>query len=139
MVLLHYLILLFQKVLQQVQHTILLRKLQTNKSFNKSHLIIHQRLILKTSWIFMKNACQNHILFQRLMLPLHQIILNVDQSPFMEQAKFIYSPLGKYLEKQTKTTENKAKNKSKQLKTESKNNFLIQIKNQLLLGFQRTL
>ena len=87
----------------------------------------------------MKNACQNHILFQRLMLPLHQIILNVDQSPFMEQAKVIYSPLGKYLEKQTKTIENKAKNKSKQLKTESKNNFLIQIKNQLLLGFQRTL
>ena len=34
----------------------LLLKFQTNKSFNKSHLIIRQILNLKTSWIFTKNV-----------------------------------------------------------------------------------
>ena len=34
--------------------TILLWKFQTNKNFNKLHLIIHQILTLKTLWIFTK-------------------------------------------------------------------------------------
>ena len=33
------------------------------KSFNKSHLIIHQTLTFKTLQIFKKNVLQNHILF----------------------------------------------------------------------------
>ena len=38
--LLHNLILLYQKILDQILHTILLSKFQTNKSFKKSQLII---------------------------------------------------------------------------------------------------
>ena len=35
----------------------------SNKSFNKSHLVINQILTLKTLSIFTKNVLQNHILF----------------------------------------------------------------------------
>ena len=38
-------------------------KFQKIESFNKSHLIIHRILNLKTLYIFTKNILQNHILF----------------------------------------------------------------------------
>ena len=38
-------------------------KFLTNKNFSKLHLIIHQILILKTLWIFIKTILQNHIIF----------------------------------------------------------------------------
>ena len=40
-------------------------------------------------------------------------ILPSDQSRMIQQAMFTYSPLGKALEKQTKTIEDKVKNKEK--------------------------
>ena len=40
-------------------------------------------------------------------------ILPSDQSRIIEQAKFTYSPLGKAVEKQTKTIEEQGKNKLK--------------------------
>ena len=49
------------KELDQILCTILLWKFQINKNFKKLHLPIHQILILKASWIFMKNVPQNHI------------------------------------------------------------------------------
>ena len=45
----HKLILLHQKILDKILDTILICKFQINKSFNKSHLIIHQILTFKTS------------------------------------------------------------------------------------------
>ena len=39
-------------------------------------------LNLKNLWIFMKNVLQNHILFDLLMLLLHQIILHVSEGIF---------------------------------------------------------
>ena len=38
-------------------------KTPNERNFKKLHLIIHQILNLKTSWIFIKNVMQNHILF----------------------------------------------------------------------------
>ena len=55
-------------------------KFQTNKNFNKLHLIIHQILTLETLLIFTKNILQNHILFEWLMLLLHELILHVSES-----------------------------------------------------------
>ena len=40
-------------------------------------------------------------------------ILPSDQSRMIQQAMFTYSPFGKALEKQTKTTEDKVKNKER--------------------------
>ena len=45
----HNLVLLYQKILGEILHTILLWKFQINKSFNKLHLIIHQTLTLDTT------------------------------------------------------------------------------------------
>ena len=45
---LHNLILLFQKILDEIQHTILLRKFQTKENSNKLCLIIHHILTFKT-------------------------------------------------------------------------------------------
>ena len=80
--LLHNLILLYQKILSKILHTILFWKFRTNKSFNKSHLIIHQGLTLKTSWIFTKNLLQNHIFWWMILL-LHQIDLYVFRKQLM--------------------------------------------------------
>ena len=55
-------------------------KFQTTKNFNKLHLIIHQILTLETLLIFTKNILQNHILFEWLMLLLHEMILHVSES-----------------------------------------------------------
>ena len=44
-----------------------------------------------------------------------------NQKQTVEQAKFIYSPLGKVFEKQTKKLKIKEKNKQKQLKNKEKN------------------
>ena len=57
-------------------------KIAQNESFNKLHLIIHQILIFKTLWIFIKNILQNQILFWWLTLLLHQIILHVSERIF---------------------------------------------------------
>ena len=56
--LLHNLILLFQKILDQILRAILLWKFQTNKNFNMLHLIIHQIWALKALWIFTKKCCK---------------------------------------------------------------------------------
>ena len=56
-------ILQFRKILKQFLETILLWKLQTQKSFNISQLIIHQILSLKILWSYTKNVLQSHILF----------------------------------------------------------------------------
>ena len=60
MFLLPNLILLYQKLLDQLLGTILLREFQTNENFNKLHLIIHQILTLKTLLIF-TNLRKNHL------------------------------------------------------------------------------
>ena len=60
MFLLPNLILLYQKILDQLLGTILLREFQTNENFNKLHLIIHQILTLKTLLIF-TNLLKNHL------------------------------------------------------------------------------
>ena len=44
--LLHNLILLFKKTLEEILHTIFLWKFQTNESFRILHLIVHNRLTL---------------------------------------------------------------------------------------------
>ena len=51
------------------------QKFQTKVSFNKLLQIIHQILALKISLISTKNVWLNHILFQLMILHLHQIIL----------------------------------------------------------------
>ena len=60
MFLLPNLILLYQKILDQLLGTILLREFQTNENFNKLHLIIHQILTLKTLLLF-TNLLKNHL------------------------------------------------------------------------------
>ena len=68
-------------------HIFLFWKIQTNKNFNKSHLIIHQTLTVKTLWIFTKSVLQNHIFFYWMILHLHQIILHVLEKIFCEEYK----------------------------------------------------
>ena len=53
----------FSKTNRQIQHAILLWKLQTEQNFNKLHLTIHQILTFKTLWIFIKSVLRNSILF----------------------------------------------------------------------------
>ena len=115
-------------------------KIQTKESFNKSHLIIHQVLPLKTFWIFTKNVSQNYVIHDKLRNESYNTILakkqqkyqvisssKIDkyeyltwkeilpsnQIQFIEQGKFSYSPLGKTLEKQTRAIEDAAKNETK--------------------------
>ena len=59
-----------------------------------------------------------------------------DQIWITEQAKLTYSPLGKALEKQSKTIQYQGERQIMQLKKDSKNNYLIQIKINLFFVFK---
>ena len=77
----------FSKTNRQIQHAILLWKLQTEQNFNKLHLTIHQILTFKTLWIFIKSVLRNSILFWLLILLLHQIVLHVSEWNLLENIK----------------------------------------------------
>ena len=77
----------FSKTNRQIQHAILLWKLQTEQNFNKLHLTIHQILTFKTLWIFIKSVLRNSILFWLLILILHQIVLHVSEWNLLENIK----------------------------------------------------
>ena len=77
----------FSKTNRQIQHAILLWKLQTEQNFNKLHLTIHQILTFKTLWIFIKSVLQISILFWLLILLLHQIVLHVSEWNLLENIK----------------------------------------------------
>ena len=84
-----------QKILDYILNSILLGKIQTSKSFNKSHLIIHEVLNLKTFWIFKKKkknvkpysflvndstlASDNHLHFrQNISERIWKLIMTID-------------------------------------------------------------
>ena len=55
--------------------TFISQKFQIEERFKKLREIIHQTSVLKISLISMENVLLNHILFQLMILGLHQIIL----------------------------------------------------------------